>query len=232
MWKPTTVERVLFRWPRWRRSIVMQWTHLLTNPLVPDATYLKTEARDEVFKLGMLSPSPVLEFYWMCCVTSDINIDYKATFKKIVVPPWLSSPSNPLVFAESYTLNPGARMYPPTVFTSVDIPYYLNSVEFPLHIENVTERCFRLFFKDDHEFAVMLKERKGRPIEAHKPGKPPVYSDRLAVASAVLKNSGSTYVAIAKQLNLPYSKPYESEQSDTVYHLVKRGAKLLSENLE
>jgi len=51
----------------------------------------------------------------------------------------------------------------------------------------------------------------------------------LAVKYAVLKDSGMTYVEIARRLGLPVKEPYCSEQSDTARHLVQGGRKLIAE---
>ncbi len=59
-----------------------------------------------------------------------------------------------------------------------------------------------------------------KPKKRAKPGRLPHYPDCLAVKCAVLKQSGTTDVRIAKQLGLPV---------DVVRHLVNRGTKLISE---
>lgn len=193
---------------------------------------LKITAKHEMQNLGLSFASPLLELYWICCVASDYNLDYKSTFEKIAVPPGLPLPSDPRVYLHYPKLKSGSRMYPPAVSTSKDIPFYLNKLEFPFHIDKIDEASFWIFIEDEHEFAAILNKMKGRPPKGSKPGAIPVHSDRLAVACASLKKSDSTYVDIAKQFDLPRTEPWGSEQSDIVRHLVKRGAKLLSNNLE
>jgi hypothetical protein len=46
---------------------------------------------------------------------------------------------------------------------------------------------------------------------------------------AAFKDSGMSYVEIAKQLKLPVTTPELSEQSDVARHLVRRGRTLLRE---
>jgi hypothetical protein len=196
MWKPEIVERALFRWPRWRKSIIMQWSQRLDYPTEAHVDDLKIPASKELQKLGLSLVSPLLGLYWICCVASDYNMDFESTFKKITVPPWLPLPPNPTVFEHYPELEPGSRMYPPFVSTSKDRPFYLHNYEFPQHVDRIEEASFWIFIEDDHELVPILNIMKGRPKKSHNPlGAIPDYSDRLAVACAVLKeNKFMTYV--------------------------------------
>jgi hypothetical protein len=230
MWQPAVVERALFKWPKWRRSIIMQWIRLPDGQPKLHINDLKMASGQELRKLGLSSVSPLFDLYWICCVASDYNMDYESTFKNIIVPPELPLPPNPMAYEHYPELGPGSRMYPPMVSTSKDRPFYLHNFEFALHVDRIDETSCWIFIEDDHELVLTLNKMRGRPRKSHAAGAIPLYSDRLAVACAVLKNSGSTNVEIAKRFHLHFSKPYLSEQSEIVRHLVKRGVKLLSKH--
>ncbi|MBM4463612.1 MAG: hypothetical protein FJ012_09860 [Chloroflexi bacterium] len=89
----------------------------------------------------------------------------------------------------------------------------------------------RVLLPSDHDFCSILRGLRGRPRKRRgKAGRAPLYSDRLAVKCAVAKGD-MTYTEIARRfgLNTTIKRPFLSEQSDTVRHLVQRGAKLLEE---
>lgn len=221
------MERALFRWQKWRRSIISQWVepYKKLEEMPPDQ--LKLEARQELQKLN-LPVTILLELYWICSVTSDYNLDYPSSFDRIVIPDWLSLPPKPSPFVHFPKLKLGARIYPPHVMGEKDKEFFMyqHGLE-AIDISYPSEDIFWIFLTAEHEFFYVLKQLKGHPKRCGKPGRVPSYSDRLAVQCTVLKDSGSTYVTIAKQLGLPVKKPYETLQSDSAKSLIQRGRKLI-----
>ena len=214
MWKSETVERALFKWPIWKRSIISQWSNS------PSERQLQAMAAQELESLGF--PSCLsLENYWISCITSDYNLDYPPSFKRIVAPEWISTSKSC-----GHNISGDFRILPPRVFDENDLKYEQRFYPF-LNEEQLFHG--QMFLPQKHPFYTVLHQVKGRPPSKGKVGKHPMLSDRLAVQCAALKVSGSTYVDIACELDLNITRPYKSEQSDTAKHLVQRGRRLIAE---
>lgn len=224
MWQPRQVEQALFRWGKWRCSLIDQWvrTEAELSELSPDK--LKLDVKHRLRKTGLAGAR--IEVYWICSLVSDLNLDNSASFDKIVIPDWLQW--WPVPYHDPLSLNPGARMYPPWLVSENDIDFakrqYGSESRF-LKPPGLTS----MLLSPDHELYSVIEPLRGRPRKRHKPGRPPRYPDRLAVKCAALSTQELTYVEIAKQLGLPVTKPELSEQSDVVRHLISRGSKLINE---
>ncbi len=220
MWQSETVERALFKWPKWRQSIISQWAAEPESHLNALQYQLQAIAAQELGRLGFPS-CPSLENYWICCITSDYNLEYPTSFKNIVAPSWISTSQ-----IHGYKIQGGFRGLPPCVLDEDAI--------------QVERRCYpwltqkqlfpnQMFLPQEHLFYTVLRQVKGRPPSTGKIGKHPVLSDRLAVRCAALKDSGRTYVEIARELDLPITRPNFTKQSDAARHLVQRGKRLIAE---
>ena len=129
MWQPKRVELALFRWPKWRQSIIDQWVK--SRGVINELSYddLRDKAREEVQKLGF-SSSLFLETYWVCCIASNCSLDYPVTYDKIVIPDWLSLPPESLgrhlrrPRELKQELKAGLRIYPPPIVGERDIDYF------------------------------------------------------------------------------------------------------------
>jgi hypothetical protein len=227
MWQPEQVERALFRWSKWRCSLIHQWASE-TDLHKLSLNDVRSRARAELQKLGF--EGPMMAVYWICSVASECNLDYEASFTKILIPSWF-----PLRFDRRllrwYSLKPGVRVYPPRLLTKKDMDRLRrqSGLDAGVYISTGTTR---MLLPPDHEFYSIIGAMKGRPRKRSKPGRPPSYPDRLAVKCAVLKTPDKTYVQIAKQLGLPVTdgELHElSKRSDVVRHLVSRGRKLINE---
>ncbi len=226
MWQPQTVERALFRWAKWRKSIIDTWMLAETEPvLLLKQMALRVDGALE--NLG-LPASLWLKLYWMCCVTSDYNLDYEASLSNIVIPAWF-----PPVSFSVYKLEPGIRMCPPRVLDEGDIEFdawhegYWGLAN--QHLFYPGYCAFDIFLPSGHELYLVLNKLRGRPKKSRNVGRLH-YSDRLAAQCFALKDGcNMTYVEIAERLNLRITKPWESRQSDVAVHLVGRGGKLLGE---
>ena len=204
--------------------LISQWVRTETEPsqLPPDR--LRLVAKRKLRKLGLAGTG--IEVYWICSLVSDLTLNHEASFEKIVIPDWLQW--WPLPYHDALKLVPGRRVYPPVVISENEVDsirrqYGLESIFFkPRGLKSMV-------LPSDHELYSILKAMKGRPRKRSKPGRLPKYSDQMAVKCAVLKKSGSTDVEIARQLGLPVTKPYDTQQSDTARHLVNRGDKLINE---
>lgn len=241
MWKPKIVERALFRWGKWRQSLITEWgktTNTLDKLSAEEQTSIINTA---VQKLG-LPDSKFLKIYWVCCVASDYNLDYPNTYDKIVFPKWLPLPRSKLPkwyllkvpFGEK--LKPGLRIYPPPVIGEKDIDFFVyqdgySEAKYFRKLYYPKEDDYYVYLPAEHELYSVLNKFKGRPRLKISVGKIPLYSDRLAIKCAVLKDLGTSYVQIAEELGLPISKPYLSEQSDVAKHLVTRGRSLITNEL-
>jgi hypothetical protein len=218
MWRPNTVERALFRWKKWRNSIIKHWAVWKY-----DKDWLEKVVSQELGELG-LPASSLLEIYWISCLTSDYNLDYTTTYARIVTPTGLKK--------GGFEVNPGIKIYPPQVIREEDVKFESSQYGIP---RDALIRLYsyassdRLLLKSDHELLGVLKDLRGRPGIRGKQGPIPHYHDRLAVQCAALKDRGMSYVEIAKRLGLPVTRRYSSYQSDVVRHLVRRGRKLLRE---
>lgn len=87
-------------------------------------------------------------------------------------------------------------------------------------------RWYGMFLPLGHELHSLLIRSRGRARNVRRVGRPPNYSDRLAVTCATLWPD-MKHVNIADKLGLPSYEPYESRQSDAVRHLVNRGQTLI-----
>jgi len=205
---------------------------------------LRRTARGELQKLGLEGPK--MELYWICSVASEYNLDYETSFEKIVVPPWFPlrydrrllkyklgvrvyPPGFQFLLRYVYgRLRPGVRVYPPRLMTEKEVRRQ-SGLGPGVYISTRILGIATMLLPPGHELYAEMEALKGRPSKKCKRGRLPKYSDQLATKCAALKKLGSTNVEIAKQLGLPVTKPYSSEQSDIVRNLVNRGRKLLSE---
>jgi hypothetical protein len=218
MWQPNTVERALFQWRKWRNSIIRNWVGWKC-----DKDWLERVVSQELRELD-LTGLFLLEIYWISCLMSDYNLDYPATYSRIVTPEGLKK--------GSYEINPGIKIYPPQVINEEDLRF--ESRQYGISKDALIRRysyysSYRLLLKSGHELLSMLKDMRGRPVIKGKRGPVPRYPDRLAVQCAALKDRDMSYVDIAKQFSLPVTTPIFSDQSDVARHLVDRGRKLIRE---
>lgn len=222
MWQPHMVERVLFSWRKWRKSIISYWVECcfdLSLSLSLSDILIAQRLKELDFHV-----SYILELYWICCVSSDYNFDYPATYKKIATPPNLQ--------IRGHEIKPGIRMYPPTIIDEKDLIF--ESDQRGLQIDTLKDLYSisndTILLQSGHELFSVLSKMRGRPRKHSKRGPLPRYSDHLAVQCAALKDySKMSYVGIAEMFKLPIIRPFESKQSDVAVTLVNRGRKLLRE---
>jgi hypothetical protein len=240
VWNPPNVERALFRWAKWRESLIAEWA----DPGESELTQEHLTRRAESVLRGLdLRPSAILLLYRICCVASDVNLDYEASFKKIVIPRGVQLPFDPLLTC--FALEVGSRVHPPSIVAGQDLAFFSRQYGAATSVigrDGITrmtatdnyEPNFRrgewLLLPPGHELAAVLAERKGRPPRM----KPRYlkYGDRLAVKCAASKDLGKTYLEVARQFGLPIQEKHhywESAQSDLAMYLVRRGRKLLVE---
>lgn len=223
MWQPKEVERALFRWGKWRGSLISQWmrTEIEPSQLSPDK--LRLVAKRKLRKLGLAGVG--IEVYWICSLVSNLNFDHEASFHKIVIPYWLQW--WPLPYHHPLKLKPGLRIYPPWLMSD-------NDMDFARHQYGLESRFFKprglisMLLPLDHELFSILKTLRGRPRKRSKPGKPPKYPDCLAVKCTILKDSGKTYVQIGEKFGFKVDRPFLSRKCDTARHLVNRGRRLIN----
>ena len=233
MWQPEHVERALFLWKKWRCSLIHQWmgdTVLCELPLEE----LRRRARDELEKLGL--QGSLMAFYWICSVASECNLDYEASFEKIVIPSFAlrfdrrlggySPRPGVRLCPLRYGLRPGVRVYPPRLMTERDFQRRQSGLDLGVYIRiEMTE----MHLSPGHELYAVI-DMRGKPRKQSKPGRLPKHSDHLAVKCAVLKDRKElTYVEIGKRFGLPVTINPETryKQCDTARHLVNRGRKLI-----
>lgn len=224
MWQPNIVERALFKWHKWRNSIIKNWVEWKHNQDTPKSL-LDIAVGQELKEMG-LPVLTILEIYWISCLTSDYNLDYPTTYTKIVTPAGLKQ--------GGYEINPGIKIYPPPVISDKDLKF--ESRQFGFSKDTLItlysdSSSYKLLLQSDQELLDVLKRMRGRPGTRGKRGPVPHYSDRVAVQCAALKDDGMSYVEIAERLHLPVTRPYSSRQSDVTVNLVQRGRKLLRELL-
>lgn len=214
MWLSPTVERALFRWRKWRCSLIWQWMSQEYPQFSPGE--LNVLAKREIEKLGLDSIG--FTFYWTCCLFSDFNLDYETSFTRIVIPPWWTQEFNR---AFSVYASTGQRIVPPNLINERDRDFFLRQYG----VETFSDGRGYVFLLSMHELNIVLDELKGRPRKRGRVGRKPIYPDRQAVACATLKYQGRGYPKIAEQVGLPdYLYPPE-----VVRHLVSRGTKLICE---
>ena len=229
MWQPSQVERILFQWHRWRRSLVAHWTTLGNQPPELSQEHLTMKARDELDALG-LPRSLLMELYWSSVAVSDVNLDYPSTFQKMVIPAGWVLPDTLGVYPGSPPPVPGSRVFPPRVVTEADAdnafqqhgPFAVGGILTP------GEGYPWILLPAEHELVDALNQARGRPRHQARPGRAPAHADRLAVQCACRKDgSGWTYLKIAAEFGLEVTEPWGSKQSDTTRHLVARGRRIL-----
>ncbi|MBA7631414.1 hypothetical protein ES703_38945 [subsurface metagenome] len=229
MWQSRNVERALFSWPKWRQSIVAQWTNLSSNLEKLDVGQLRRLVSGELNTLSFPS-SLWLEIYWICCVTCDYNQDNPTTFENMAIPDWLPALYNPLLW--HYKIESGMRPLLPPIQNEKDIAFQVKQIFGP-NFTDITrfypgEQAWAMFLPSGHELYEILSKFKGRPKISKGHGKASSLSDRLAVRCATLKDDcRKTYVEIARQCGLSVTRPYDSWQSDETRHLVNRGREVI-----
>ena len=231
MWKFEKVERALFTWPVWRKSVIHEWANPTGGLDKLPLSQLRGIVGTATCKMGF-PKSILLEIYWFCCVLDDYSIDNWTTFDGIRVPAWLLSVYEPIL---SYDIKPNTRMYPPNIIDEGDLAVlhkqlfgtYTGKPDYRL---TPGEKSDQVFLASEHEFHQFLKQFKGRTRKKVKRcGRRPEYSDRMAVTCYRLKQKGSTYVRIAKKFGLPTEKFVTFRRSSSAMHLVRRGEKLVLE---
>lgn len=252
MWTDRQVERALFSWVKWRRSIVLQWLDVDLGWETLSLNQLRSKAKHELRGLELM-PCIQMQVYWLCCAVSDYFIDDSSSYRKICMPDWLWSRYSGI--PKDYRIelmHAGERVYPPAVWTAqegnigvdadrIDFPKVFladsQDTEYPTNSfpalqdtkDPGTVQTWEIYDSlslfSDHELYWILKELKGRPPERRKKrGREACYSDRWAVRCALLKDKTSmSDYEIALKFNLPHERYWESNQSDTVRHLVERG---------
>lgn len=233
MWQSKTVERALFKWNKWRQSLVRVWASYDpgSNELASSRLNILTHQAVKEFNLP---DSAFLELYWACCVVSNCNMDYEASFDRIVISEALELPFDPSI--SDLRIEVGMRAYPPVMINEKDVEFfcYQHGLDSKSRLDRY--RCSpdrgdgQLFVDKDRELYPIISKLRGRPSKRKKVGRLPNHSDHLAIRCAVLKDSGEKYVTIADRLGLPVKTPFFSEQSDIVRHLVRRGERLLKAN--
>jgi hypothetical protein len=224
MWNPNTVERALFSWEVWRESIIAEWREGRLGRNSHDLNQLRScaAARLAVMRLPKCLG---LELYWVACVWSDYCLGHPSTYKHIAVPDWIRRLYLPLI-PTSFSDEPfHERMKPPSVWMASDRDYCMLT-----YLRPKGAAFMEMFLEPGHELLSLGKKMKGRPSLKETRGRPARYPDWIAVRCAYLFDSmGKTYVECARELDLPVTRPYESDRSETARYLLKRGKGLLEE---
>ncbi len=236
------VEQALFRWGKWRQSIIALWIEWAKCPdKLNESTFLrrlKVKSRPELAKLCFPDNSR-LELYWICCITSDYYLDYPTTFKGIRIPPWL-----PPQFGSYPQIEQRVRIYPPPIFhEGHERQAFKRYGTIGLSMLNADRRGMRLFgIKEEdwpsvflpshHELHKVLNELKGAPKTFGKRGRPPDNSDRLAVMCAAWKDRQHMQDEdIERKVDMELQdKVTRQGQVADLNHLIKRGRKLISDS--
>jgi len=233
MWQSKTVERALFKWNKWRQSLVRVWASYDPGSNELASARLKELANTVVKGFG-LPNSAILELYWACCVTSRCNIDYEASFDRIVISEAVELPFDPSI--SDLLVELGIRACPPLLISEKDVVFHCRQYGLDFrpslhHYKFSPARGDDLVFLDkDHELYPIISKLRGRPSKRKKVGRLPNHSDHLAIRCAALKQSGLTYVEIADKLGLKVRSYYFSSQSGVVRSLVLRGRELIKAN--
>ncbi len=239
MWNNLSVEKALFAWLPWRRSIINTWCSMPKGFNGYALDDFRKWAAIELKELKM-PESYLLEFYWICCVTSDYNIGFSATYEKIEVTPWILKKYDAIMRFAPINYPIGKRWVPPEIWTKKDWERLLDNLGIDHNYKMFLEarknptRGF-ILLPENHAFREVLKGFKGRPAASRKRGRPPKYSDRIAVKCAMLADKLSSEIEVAKEIqhsehiDMKIHKPYESYQSDIVNHLIERGRTMLRE---
>jgi hypothetical protein len=224
MWQSKNVEKALFRWKRWRQSIICQWVSLTDELEESHVTQLKLQARQELANLGF--PTSILfELYWVCCTASDYNFQDETSFERIRVPAWLPFPFDEAI--QFHKIEPGMRIFPPNILDELDIRFIAQKWGLPTF--NIYANEHRIFLTSSHELHDILQQLRGRPRRpVRPPDRPRRYSDRLAVRCATLRDElGKSYEQIPDSLRLPDEVYERGQQVDVVKRLVIRGRELI-----
>lgn len=233
MWQSKTVERALFKWDKWRQSLVKVWVCYDPGSSQLASARLKKLANKADKGFG-LPDSAILELYWACCVTSSCNIDYEASFDRIVISEAVELPFDPSI--TDLRIEVGMRAYPPVMINERDVEFfcYQHGLDLKPSLERYRFSPSRgndqLFVDKDHELYPIISKLKGRPGKPKQVGHLPNHSDHLAIRCAALKQLGLTYVEIADKLGLKVRSYYFSSQSAVVRSLVLRGKELIKAN--
>jgi hypothetical protein len=236
MWNQKKVERALFRWQKWKRSIVGEW-YYGTNLRQCNIGQLRTKSRRVLETLGLgdpaQSPHILFEIYWISCVESDYVLDNPVTYESIQVPDWLPTQYNEIVAKGDRVLPPTARtigetrkswfLYPQDTrngeFHISLYPKYHTSQDESSNQKGADElstiydwdypgNYSIIVFADDELYKILTNLRGRTRKKSGKQGRPAEYSDRQAVKCAALKDSGKkTYIEIARELGLPFKEP-------------------------
>lgn len=243
MWQSKTVERALFQWHKWRWSIISRWSKPDYDLKLLSHTELYKEVNNEL-QIFEFPSSVFLGLYWICCVTSDYNLDYVSSFDNIIVPKWLPIPDNlkPSIFVHAFkeipyaiAIKPGDRLYPPCIISENDIDFAKSQVYegwlfgdayYPEKNQDA------IILPEKHELKLTLSQVKGRPKVKGKVGAPPYYSDRLAVKCAVLKHSGMKDLRIGHEIepDLLEEEEWNMLPKDIAHHLIAKGNMLLNKH--
>ena len=228
MWNPEKVERALFTWPKWRKSVLREWINPTAGLDKLRLRRIRKIAGTKTSEMGF-PKSVLLEMYWFCCVLSDYSMDNWTTFDRIVMPAWLPSLYDSIL---RYDFKPGSRMYPPRIIDEGDLSVlhkqlfgtYTGKPDYGLVPR---EKSDRVFLTSEHELYRFLNEFKGRTRKRLKPlGRYPKHSDRMAVTCYRLKQDGATNVQIAERFGLRIEDFVTFNRSSAAMHLVRRGEKL------
>ena len=240
MWNSLTVEKGLFVWLPWRRSIINAWCCLpkeLESYTLDDFRKWANGGLNEL----RIPNNYLLEFYWICCVTSDYNMNFPSSFKHIEVTPWIFEKYRQILGHAPIDYPKCKRWIPPEIWTKRDWELTLEKLGI-FHDHNIYSKAridpktSYILLPENHVFRNVLEGFRGRPAPSRKRGRPPKYSDRVAVKCAFLADySGRYYVKIAEEIQaaenikMRIHKPYESRQSNIVNQLIRRGRILLEE---
>lgn len=258
MWSNRKVEQALFRWTAWRKSIISEWQGNSSLEIL-DPNLLHTKAYEFLWQLQLTTPiqhiHTLLQIYWICCIVTDYLFDNPISYDNIRIPDWLATRYATLVVKDQRMLPPRAmtdntitreeNVRHLTQFFGHDMSIMRDFTQYGFFINEPYE--IEVFTND--EFYGILTNFEGRPTKKFGiRGRPAQYYDRQAVKCAALKDSGKTYVDIARKLGLHIkepiipttrplgndpdsaniSDPYVVEQSDSARHLVERGRRILS----
>lgn len=222
MWQSSTVERALFKWNKWRSSILVGWVEW-DDKVTEKENIDELEVDKALFEMK-LPDLELLRVYWIACLKSKYNFNYPKSFCNIMIKAGQH-------FGD-FEINQGSRIYPPQVVTKGDLEF--EARKRGLDFETLKQLCSgsyspNLLLPSEHDLLILLGKMKGRPTTHIKRGPLPWYPDRLAVRCASLRKSGLSYVEIATKLELPITRPWSSNQSDVALYLTTRGNRLLNE---
>ncbi|MFC1902537.1 hypothetical protein ACFLX4_00505 [Chloroflexota bacterium] len=219
MWRFKKIEPTLFRWGKWRCSLIREWIKSEKYyQIPPDELNLLAKSKMERLALESIG----FTFYWACCLTSDCNLDYEASFAKIIVPPWWTPEFNR---AFSVYALPGQRVFPPNLTNERDRNFFHRQYG----MTPFSDGRGYVFLSSSHELNVVLDELKGRPRKRGRVGRGLIYSDRLAVRCAALRKFKNSPLQISKLVDLPEEVYLEGREPDVVRQLLNRGNRLIME---